>query len=132
MGRRRGGRGGPGGGGQEGGQRMFERMRGADANEYQRMSRGMARRFGDEGTPAYQNAIAAFDRIRSMPDAQFRRQRADIAQQFGTVMAAPRSAQSAAMTISPQNATDTWIQRYLLSPQAPTVLQELAAARSQG
>jgi hypothetical protein len=119
----RGGRGGPGG--RESPQRMMEQLRGADTQQFERMSRGMARRFGDEGTPAYQNALSAFQRIRSMPDAQFRRQRADLVQQFGAAMTAPRSPATAALTISAENATDTWVRRYLLSPQAPAALQSL-------
>ena len=107
---------------------MLERLRGADTEEYQRMTRGMARRFGDEGTPAYQNALATFDSIRSMPDAQFRRQRADLGRQFDTAMNSPRSAANAAATISTENATGTWIRRYLLSPQAPAALKDLATA----
>ena len=105
---------------------MLERLRGADTEDYQRMTRGMARRFGDEGTPAYQNALAQFDQIRSMPDGQFRRQRADLSRQFDTAMSSPRSAANAAASISAENATGTWIRRYLLSPQAPAALKDLS------
>ena len=127
-----GGRGG-GRGGREGGeppQRMLEALRGADSEQFSRMSRTIARRFGDEGTPAYQNALSAFERVRSMPDAQFRRQRSDLARQFGAAMTAPRSTADAANSISAENATDTWVRRYLLSPQAPTALKSLAGAKS--
>lgn len=122
--------GGPGGSSDRS-QGMLDRLRGATADDYQRMSRGMARRFGDEGTPGYQNALAMLDRVRSMPDAQFRRQGARLAQQFGAAMTAPQSAASAATTISADHALDTWIQRYLLSQQAPDALKELVAARGE-
>jgi hypothetical protein len=129
-----GGRGGRGGGpGVRGPERMLEQLRSADADQYQRMSRGIARRFGDEGTPAYQNALAMFDRIRSMPDGQFRRQRADLMQQFSTGMAITRSPANAAGTISAERAAEAWIERYLLSPRALAALQGLstiAEARS--
>ena len=111
---------------------MLERMRQADTNAYRQLSRSMARRLGDEGTPAYQNAMAAFDRIRSMPDAQFRRQRADLTRQLGAAMTAPRSTQNAALTISVENATRSWIRRYLLSPQAPSALASLSGTRREG
>jgi hypothetical protein len=125
------GRGGPGGSG-EWTQGMLERLRGADTNQYQAMSSRMASRFGDVGTPAYQNARAMLDQVRNMPDAQFRRQRADLGQQFGAAMTAPRSAMSAAASISLENATGTWVRRYLLSPQAPAALQDLSTAKSGG
>ena len=83
---------------------MMDRLRGMDSNQYQQMSRGLARRFGDEGTPAYQNALAMTDQIRSIPDAQFRRQRADLALQFGAGMAGAQSAARAADTISADHA----------------------------
>jgi hypothetical protein len=123
--------GGPGGrlGSPEGMQRMLERLRGADSDQYQRMASRMARQFGDEGTPGYQNALAMFDQVRNMPDGQFRRQRADLAQRTTSAMTASRSPMNAAYTISPQNALETWIQRYLLSPQAPTALKDLAGAK---
>jgi hypothetical protein len=127
----RGGRGG-GPGGRGGPDRMLERLRGADADEYQRMTRGIARRFGDEGTPAYQNALSMFDRIRSMPDAQFRRQRGSLTRQFDAAMNTPRSASSAAASVSVENATETWVRRFLLSPQAPAALKDLAAPNGAG
>jgi hypothetical protein len=129
----RGGRGGPGGPGGRGGpgpQGMMDRLRGMDSDQYQQMSRGLARRFGDEGTPAYQNALAMTDQIRSIPDAQFQRQRADLALQFGAGMAGAQSAAGAADTISADHAADIWIQRYLLSPQASVALKDLSAAES--
>jgi hypothetical protein len=124
------GPGGPGGRGGPGPQGMMDRLRGMDSDQYQQMSHGLARRFGDEGTPAYQNALAMTDQIRSMPEAQFQQQRAGIAQQFGAGMASARSGASAAYTISADHAADTWIQRYLLSPQAPVGLKDLAATAS--
>ena len=84
---------------------MLDRLRGADADQYQRMSQGIARRFGDEGTPGYQNALSMLDQIRNMPDGQFRRQRADLVQRATAAMAAARSPMNAAYTISSQNAT---------------------------
>ena len=124
------GRGGPGGPGGRGPQGMMDRLRSMDSDQYQRMSRGIASRLGDEGTPAYQNALAMMDQIRSMPEAQFQQQRAGLAQQFGAGMAGAQSAASAAGTISADHAADTWIQRYLLSPQAPLALKDLSAAAS--
>ena len=116
-----GGPGGPGGrggfGGPGGPTRLLERLRGADTE--------------DEGTPAYQSALAMFDRIRSMPEDQFRQQQASLGQQFQAVMSAPRSAASGADTISAENATGAWVRRYLLSPQAAAALRSLAA-RSGG
>jgi len=101
-----------------------------DSDQYQQMSRGLARRFGDAGTPAYQNALAMTDKIRSMSEAQFRGQRADLERQIGAGMASAQSAARAADTISADHAADTWIQRYLLSPQAPAALKDLSAAES--
>ena len=110
---------------------MMDRLRSMDSDQYQQMSRGIASRLGDEGTPAYQNALAMMDQIRSMPNAQFQQQRADIAQQFGAGMAGARSAANAAATISVDHALDTWTQRYLLSPQAPVALKDLSAIESE-
>ena len=124
------GRGGPGDPGGRGPQGMMDRLRSMDTDQYQQMSRGIASRFGDEGTPAYQNALATMAQIRSMPEAQFQQQRAGLAQQFGAGMAGAQSAASAAGTISADHAADTWIQRYLLSPQAPLALKDLSAAAS--
>lgn len=120
----RGGRGGPGGPG--GPQGLMDRLRGMNPDQYQRLSRGIASRFGDEGTPAYQNAVAMMDQIRSMPDDQFRQQRADLAQQLGAGMASANPA-----AISADHAQDTWIERYLLSPQAPAAFRDLSAAGSE-
>ncbi len=122
--------GGPGGGGQAGGgrnnpSRMLDRMRGANADDYQRMSRGIARRFGDEGTPGYQNALTMMDQTRNMSPGQFRRQAGNLGSQMSAAMAAARSPQNAAYTISAQNAAEAWVRRYLLSPRAPAALKEL-------
>lgn len=111
---------------------MLERLRGADANEYQRMSQGMARRFGDEGTPAYQNALSMFDRIRGLPDAQYRRQRGGLTQQLDAALNAPQSAAGAVASVSVENATERWVRRYLLSPRAPAALKDLAVPKSAG
>jgi hypothetical protein len=130
-GARRGGWGGSGGRGGPGPQGMMDRLRGMDSDQYQQMSHGLARRFGDEGTPAYQNALAMTDQIRSMPEAQFRSQRADLERQISTGMASAQSAARAADTISADHAVDTWIQRYLLSPQATTALKDLSEERNR-
>jgi signal transduction histidine kinase len=129
-GARRWGPGGPGGRGGPGPQDMMDRLRGMDSDRYQQMSRGLARRFGDEGTPAYQNALALTDQIRSMSEAQLRGRRTDLERQIGAGMASAQSAARAADTISADHAADSWIQRYLLSPQAPAALKDLAAAES--
>ena len=110
---------------------MMDRIRGMDSDQYQQMSHGLARRFGDEGTPAYQNALAMTDQIRSMPEAQFRSQRADLERQISTGMASAQSAARAADTISADHAVDTWIQRYLLSPQTTTALNDLSKERNR-
>jgi hypothetical protein len=123
--------GGPGGRGGRGPQGMMDRIRGMDSDQYQQMSRGLAQRFGDVGTPAYQNALAMMDQIRSMPEAQFQQQRADLAQQFGAGMASAQSPANAAGSVSADHAAETWIQRYLLSPQAPVALKDLSAAGSE-
>jgi hypothetical protein len=109
---------------------MMDRIRGMNPDQYLQMSRGLAQRFGDEGTPAYQNALSMMDQIRSMPDAQFQQQRAALAQQFGAGMAGAQSPANAAAGISGDHAAETWIQRYLLSPQAQAALQDLSAAAS--
>ena len=99
-----------------------------DTSQYQQMSQGLARRFGDPGTPAYQNAVAMMDQIRNMPDDQFQQQRANLMQQFGAGMAASRAGANSSERISDDHAAETWIQRYLLSPQALAALNDLAAA----
>jgi hypothetical protein len=126
----RGGRGGPGGRGGQGPQGMLDRIRGMDSDQYQQMSRGLAQRFGDVGTPAYQSALSMMDQIRNMPDAQFQQQRAGLAQQFGAGMASAQSPANAAGSISADHAVDTWVQRYLLSPQSPAALKDLSTAGS--
>jgi hypothetical protein len=95
------------------------------------MSSGMARRFGDEGTPAYQRAKSLFDRVRSMPNNQFRRQRSSLAEQFRAGMTAPRTSADPSQTISAENGIESWIRRYLLSPQAPAALKGLSAPKSE-
>jgi hypothetical protein len=107
---------------------MMHRIRTMDTTRYQQMSQGLAQRFGDPGTPAYQNAVAMMDQIRNMPEDQFQQQRGTLMQQFGAGMAASRSGANPAATISDDHAVETWIQRYLLSPQAPAALKDLAAA----
>jgi hypothetical protein len=109
---------------------MMARIRSMDSDQYQQMSRGLASRFGDAGTPAYQNALAMMDQIRSMPEAQFQSQGAALAQQFGAGMAGAQAGANAAGSISADHAADTWIQRYLLSPQAPVAMKDLSAAES--
>jgi hypothetical protein len=109
---------------------MMDRIRGMNPDQYQQMSRGLAQRFGDVGTPAYQNAVAMMDQIRSMPEAQFQQQRADLAQQLGAGLAGAQSSGNAAGSISVDHAAETWVQRYLLSPQAPVALEDLSAAGS--
>ena len=111
---------------------MLDRIRGMNADQYLPMARRIAGRFGDEGTPAYQNALAMMDQIRSMPDDQFQQQRSDLAQQLGAGMASAQSAANPADTISADHAADTWIQRYLLSSQAPVALKDLSAAGAEG
>lgn len=120
------GRGGPGGRG--GPQGMMDRIRSMDTAQYQQMTQGLARRFGDPGTPAYQNAMAMMDQIRNMPESQYQQQRGGLMQQFAAGMAASQSAANPAATISADHALDAWIQRYLLSPQGPTALADLAAS----
>jgi hypothetical protein len=110
---------------------MMDRLRSLDTEQYQRMSQGLAGRFGDPGTPAFQNALAMMDQIRNMPDDQFQQQRANLTQQFGAGIAASRAAANPAATISDDHAADTWIQRYLLSPQASAALKDLTAAGAQ-
>ena len=71
------------------------------------------------------------DQIRSRSEAQFRGQRADQERQIGAGMASAQSAARAADTISADHAVDTWIQRYLLSPQASTALKDLSEERNR-
>jgi hypothetical protein len=107
---------------------LLERFRHLEVERYEQMSRSLARRLGGEGTFAYQHAMALFDRVRKMPDGQFNQESAEVAE-AAAVLTRARSVAMASTTTLNGNPLDTWIERYLLSPQSPAALQGLAGTR---
>jgi hypothetical protein len=67
----------------------------------------------------YQQALATADQIRAMAPALYARQRGQLSLQMLQTMT-----QTRAQSSSTEEATNTFIERYLLSPRAPIVLNE--------
>jgi hypothetical protein len=116
-----GGPGGPGGGafGPGGGQgRMFDRLRDLPQDQFEQMSQRMASRFGQPGTPEYEQNLQFLQRVRRMPADAYQQQRDQLAQQFLQARVQSGAAESA------DSALDAFINRYFLSPRVVPLLEE--------
>jgi hypothetical protein len=116
-----GGPGGPGGGafGPGGGQgRMFDRLRDLPQDQFDQMAQRMASRFGQPGTPEYDQNLQLLQRVRRMPADVYQQQRDQLAQQLFQARVQSSAADNAEAVV------DAFVARYFLSSRIVPLLEE--------
>jgi hypothetical protein len=116
-----GGAGGPGTGGlgPGGGQgRMLDRLRDLPQEQFDQMAPRMAGRFGQPGTPEYEQNLRLLQRVRRMPADAYQQQRDQLGQQLFQARMQSGTAEN------PDAAVDAFITRYFLSPRIVPLLEE--------
>jgi hypothetical protein len=114
------GGGGPGGGGPGG--RMtdrLDRVRQMSPADFQQEADRMADRMGGQNSPQFQQFVSQMNSIRNMPHSQYLLQRDQLAMQ-----SMGRGGFGAALGGTTDESTNAFVDRYLLSPRAPTVLAD--------
>jgi hypothetical protein len=113
-----------------GGRGMFggglDRIRGMSDAEFQESMQSRAERFGGMNSPQFQQYLSLMNQVRSMPDSQFALQREQLMVQM---MAMGRGAAIGGPGGNEEEAANAFVDRYLLSPRAPIVLDERLRAR---
>jgi hypothetical protein len=121
------GAGGPGGGGPGGpGGRgtpadRLDRIRQMSPAEFDQFAARGANRFGGQSSPQFQQFTSFMNQVRNMPQSQYVLQRDQLAaQSFGQ----GRGGFGAALADNSADAARAFVDRYLLSPRAPIVVQD--------